>query len=245
MGGSKRNYERRKSTLKRIKTAKRLAKLALLYLVVAAICVTGIWVTVVLYDRYSGKPNVSPAPSSSQTQLSASQPQVIVQLQNLPLPGTVSAQFIDKGVARTGAKLQDFTGIVIHFTGDPGVTAAERRDYYIEPNSSVSAHFIVGLDGKTLMCLPLDEQANATGIRNSDTISIEYCHTSYDGLMNKQTYDALVELCAAILKGTGKGTDQLLRHYDINCEAECPSYYITHEDKWNTFKSDVEAKMAG
>ena len=93
------------------------------------------------------------------------------------------------------------------------------------------------------MCLPIDEQANATGSRNSDTISIEYCHTSYDGLMTKDTYNALVELCATILKGTGKGTDCLLRHYDTNNSAQCPSYYVTHADAWDKFKADVEEKM--
>lgn len=242
MGESKRNFDRRKTTIKRAKKLKKLAKLALLYLVVTAVCVSGIWLTVILYDHYKGSP-AAPSEPQSQPQSVVSGSQSLTALQGVVMPGSVSAQFIDLGVARTGAKLQDFNAIVIHYTGDPGVTAAERREYYIDPNSSVSTHFIVGTDGKTLMCLPIDEQANATGPRNSDTISIEYCHTSYDGLMSKETYTALVELCATILKGTGKGTDCLLRHYDINSSAECPQYYISHNDAWNAFKADVEKKM--
>lgn len=245
MGKSKRDSTSSRSATKFKRKFKRLAKLVLLYMVVAAICVTGIWLTVVLYDRYKGAEVSLPAAPTTQSQVQSSVNSIdaVNTLQAIPMPSFVSAQFIDIGTARTGAKLQDFNAIVIHFTGEPGMNASERRAYYIDPNSSISTHFVVGLDGKTLMCLPINEQANASGLKNADTISIEYCHTSYDGLMNKDTYNALVELCATILKGTGKGTDCLLRHYDINSAAECPPYYISHSDAWNKFKSDVEQKI--
>ena len=242
MSESKRNFDRRKSTIKRTKKVKRLAKLALLYLIVATICVTGVWLTVVIYDRYKGTSKL-PDTAPSQTQSTVSTSQSLTALQSVQMPTSVSAQFIDINNARTGAKLQDFNAIVIHYTGVPGASANDRRAFYTDPNSSISTHFVIGTDGKTLMCLPIDEQANATGSRNCDTISIEYCHTSYDGLMTKETYNALVELCATILKGTGKGTDCLLRHYDTNNAAQCPSYYVTHADAWNKFKADVEQKM--
>lgn len=244
MGKSKKDSKSRSAT-KIKRKCKRLAKLALLYLIVASICVSGVWLTVVLYDRYRGteaSPS-TPQAAPSQVQSSVNNPDAVSTLQAIQMPQFVSAQFIDIGTARTGAKLQDFNAIVIHYTGEPGVNASERRAYYIDPNSSISTHFVVDLDGKTVMCLPINEQANASGLRNADTISIEYCHTSYDGLINKDTYNSLVELCATILKSTGKSTDCLLRHYDINSAAECPPYYISHSDAWNKFKSDVEEKM--
>lgn len=243
MGESKRDYERRKATIKRVKAVKRVLKLVLLYIIMVAFCVTGIWLTVVLYDHYKGKPSggASLPPQSSQN--NEAQTEAVAKLQNVTLPTDVSAKIIDIGLARTGAKLSDFKGIVVHCVGIPGATADERHDYYAATDSSVSSHFVVGLDGKTIMCVPLDEQANITGARNADTISIEYCHTTVDGLMSVDTYNVLVDLCAAILKGADLNTDSLLRHYDAT-EAQCPPYYVSHEDKWEKFKSDVADRMA-
>lgn len=243
MGESKKDFERRKLAAKRTKKAKRIGKLVILYLFVAVFCVSGIWLTVVLYDRFKGK-NVSGVTSDlsalqSQPQLSTDS--AVQKLLSVNLPDSVEVNHLEVGKGRSGAKLSDFTGIVIHYTGDSGSDATERREVYL--GGEVSAHFVVGFDGKTQMCLPLDEQANIVGGRNSDTISIEYCHNSVDGLMEDETYEALVDLCATLLKASGKGTDYLLRHYDINKSADCPPYYITHTEKWDEFKSDVEAKM--
>lgn len=245
MGETKKDYEHRKSTIKRAKKVKRIIKLVLLYVFMVIFCVTGVWLTVVIYDRYKKGDSSNNVATQSQTQSTVSVAQSNVQFGNVQLPEGVSAQVIDVGATRTGAKLSDFTGIIIHFVGDPSVDADARREYYASQNAAISTHFVVGTDGKVIMCLPLDEQAfGAAAARNADTISIEYCHTTYDGLMSGETYDSLVNLCAAILRGTGKGSDYLLRHYDINKEAQCPSYYISHSDAWNKFKADVEAKMA-
>ena len=40
----------------------------------------------------------------------------------------------------------------------------------------MSAHFLIGLEGEIIQCIPLNEKSSATNDRNRDTISIEVCH---------------------------------------------------------------------
>ena len=60
--------------------------------------------------------------------------------------------------------------------GNPGTTAQANRNYFAQPDTQVSAHFLVGLDGEVIQCIPLEEKSSATNERNRDTISIEVCH---------------------------------------------------------------------
>ena len=52
----------------------------------------------------------------------------------------------------------------------------QNRDYFNNDDTTVSAHFLVGLEGEVIQCVPLDEKSSATNDRNGDTISIEVCH---------------------------------------------------------------------
>ena len=54
--------------------------------------------------------------------------------------------------------------------------ALVNRNYFAQPDTQVSAHFLVGLDGEVIQCIPLEEKSSATNERNRDTISIEVCH---------------------------------------------------------------------
>ena len=140
--------------------------------------------------------------------------------------------------ARTGEKLAAVRGIVIHYVGNPGSTAQGNRDYFDSPTTEVSAHFVVGLDGEILQCLPLAEKSAASNHRNSDTISIETCHPDETGKFTDVTYASLVRLTAYLCERFSLDTDDVIRHYDVTGKL-CPLYYVEHEDAWEKLRADI------
>lgn len=142
------------------------------------------------------------------------------------------------GTSRRGETLDDIKDIVIHYVGNPGTTAQNNHDYYTNADSTVSSHFIVGLDGEIIQCVPVNEKSSASNWRNNDTISIENCHPDETGKFNDATYQSLVKLTAYLLAQTGLNEEHIIRHYDIT-EKQCPLYFVEHEDAWEQFKQDV------
>ena len=164
-------------------------------------------------------------------------------LDTLEVPAYVDVQIIDiDGTSRRGTPLSDINDIVIHYVGNPGTSAQANRNWYANPSSNVSSHFIVGLKGEIIQCIPLHEKSSASNHRNSDTISIEVCHPDASGKFNAATYDSLVDLTAWLVKSCGLTVDNVIRHYDVTGK-ECPRYYVRNEDAWNQFKADVKEKL--
>ena len=145
--------------------------------------------------------------------------------------------------ARTGEKLTAVRGIVIHYVGNPGSTAQGNRDYFDSPTTEVSSHFIVGLEGEILQCLPLAEKSAASNHRNSDTISIETCHPDETGKFSDVTYASLVRLTAYLCDRFSLDTDDVIRHYDVTGKL-CPLYYVEHEDAWETLRAAIGEELA-
>lgn len=148
--------------------------------------------------------------------------------------------------SRPGTSLKRVKGIVIHYTANPGTGAKANRDYFESrkdqedtTDNKVSSHFVVGLDGEIIQCIPLNEIAYASNDRNQDTISIECCHPGKNGRFNKKTYRSLVKLCAWLCSQyeIADKTD-IIRHYDVTGKL-CPLYYVKHPSKWETLKSDI------
>ena len=163
----------------------------------------------------------------------------VTKLGQIQVPEWVDVQIIDvDGASRRGERLEDIQSIVIHYVGNPGTTAQQNRNYYAAPQSEVSSHFLVGLEGEVIQCIPLDEKSSASNHRNRDTISIEVCHPDSTGEFSAVTYDALVELTAWLLEATGLDPEDVIRHYDITGK-ECPRFYVIHEDCWQVFLDDV------
>ena len=154
-------------------------------------------------------------------------------------PEWVDVQLIGvDGDSRRGEKLEGVEDIVIHYVGNPGTTEKQNRGWYENPESSVSSHFVVGLEGEIIQCLPLDEKSSATNWRNKDTISIEVCHPDETGKFNDATYASVVKLTAWLLEECGLDESHIIRHYDVTGK-ECPRYFVQHEDAWAQFKADV------
>ena len=100
--------------------------------------------------------------------------------------------------SRPGIPLEQINGIVIHYTANPGSTAQNNRDYFNGLKDShetkVSSHFVVGIQGEIIQCIPSSEIAYASNSRNADTLSIECCHTDETGKFTEATYTSLVRL---------------------------------------------------
>ncbi len=171
-----------------------------------------------------------------------------VDLKAVEVPDWVEQDFIRKNIfSRPDVGRSQVNNIVIHYVANPGSTAAENRDYFDsladqDPEAggtSASSHFVVGLEGEVIQCIPVDEIAYANAPRNDDTISIEVCHPDDSGQFNEASYDSAVRLSAWLCRQLKLDSGDLLRHYDINGK-QCPKYYVEHEEAWKQFKSDVD-----
>lgn len=161
-------------------------------------------------------------------------------LAEIKIPDWIDSQIIDvDGASRNGYKLKGVKDIVVHYVGNPGTTAQQNHDFYAGNQSNVSSHFVVGLDGEIIQCIPINEWSAASNWRNNDTISIEVCHPDETGKFKKKTYSSLVKLVAWLENVCDIDESHVIRHYDIT-KKECPRYFVQHEDKWKTFKKNVE-----
>lgn len=145
--------------------------------------------------------------------------------------------------SRPGDPLESVKNIFVHYTANPGTSAAQNRSYFErqkdEHQNSVSAHFIIGYEGEIIQCVPLDEVAYAVKSRNYDSISIECCHLAKDGSYTQETYDSLISLLAWLIDVYDLESEDILRHYDCGGK-KCPLYYVEHEDAWEKLLADVE-----
>lgn len=155
-------------------------------------------------------------------------------------PDWVDQQIIKvDGDSRRGVYLEGIRDIVIHYVGNPGTTAQQNRDYYASRSSEVSSHFVIGLKGEIIQCIPLHEKSSASNHRNKDTISIEVCHPDESGKFTQASYESLVKLTAWLCEICDLDSDDIIRHYDITGK-QCPLYFVTHNDAWERFLKDVK-----
>ena len=150
--------------------------------------------------------------------------------------------------SRPGTPLEKVDGVVIHYVGNPSTTAQANRNYFEslssgETETYASSHFVVGLEGEVIQCIPLTEIAYASNIRNDDTVAIEVCHPDETGEFSPVTYQRVVELTAWLCRTFGLDPEtDVIRHYDVT-EKLCPLYYVEHPEAWDAFRADVAAEM--
>ncbi|NSF56312.1 N-acetylmuramoyl-L-alanine amidase [Blautia massiliensis] len=162
------------------------------------------------------------------------------------------APFIDvelltpNSYSRPQISIEQVNYIAIHYTANPGSTAVSNRNYFenlaTTQDNKVSSHFVVGLEGEVVQCIPTSEISYATNSRNVDTISIECCHPDETGQFNTATYDSVVKLTAWLCTRFGLTSDQVIRHYDVTGK-DCPKYYVENPDAWIQMKSDIAAQI--
>lgn len=136
------------------------------------------------------------------------------------------------------------TKIAVHYVGNPGSSALANRNYFESLSKSkttkASSHYIIGLDGEIIRCIPENEQSICTNSANPYSISIECCHPDATGKFREATYNALVELCADICKRHKLNplTD-IIRHYDVTRKI-CPKWFVNNPKEWELFKAKVD-----
>ena len=152
--------------------------------------------------------------------------------------------------SRSGEKQNKIQYVVIHWVGNANTSATANRNYFNNlaktHSTSASSHYIIGLNGEIIRCIPDDEVAFHSGSysMNRKSIGIEDCHPDWNGKFTDDTYNALVELCADLCKKYGISINNVIRHYDVTGKS-CPKYYVEHQNEWNKLKQDIYNKING
>ena len=184
------------------------------------------------------------AQSQEETDVTAEEAEKNADFPGAP-PFTVDLLDINE-YSRPGIALEKINGIVIHYTANPKSTAKQNRDYFEGLKDShetkASSHFVVGLDGEVIQCIPIDEVAYANAPRNDDTLSIEVCHPDDTGKFNDASYESVVKLTAWLCKQLKLKSSDVVRHYDINGK-QCPKYYVEDKEAWKQLREDVKEQM--
>ena len=223
----KRNYHRRLTDAQRKRKIRRNIRLGLLILLVLAVLfeilriVKPAWFT----DEYvelKGK------------DIDAARPDIDVELLTV------------NPYSRPGTETKKITGVVVHYTANPGATAMDNRNYFENLKDShetkVSSNFVVGLEGEIVQCVPTWEEAYASNSRNIDTVSIECCHPDESGKFNDKTYQSMVELSAWLCLKFDLDENDVIRHYDVTGK-DCPKYFVENEKAWERFRKDVGKQL--
>lgn len=155
--------------------------------------------------------------------------------------------------SRPQIPLKNVKKVVLHYVGNPNSTAMANRNYFENQKNGgryVSSHYIVGLVGEILRCVPENEVAYCSNQANIYSISIECCHPDASGKFTAETENSAAELCAYLLKKYSLTVDDLIRHYDVTGK-QCPLWFAptkyqskeVADARWAGFKALVSRKM--
>ena len=155
--------------------------------------------------------------------------------------------------SRPQIPLKSVKKVVLHYVGNPKSSAIANRNYFENQKNGgryVSSHYIIGLEGEILRCVPENEVAYCSNQANTYSVSIECCHPDATGKFTDATTASAAELCAYLLKKYGLSVDDLIRHYDVTGK-QCPLWYVPTKyqsadianARWAGFKALVSQKM--
>lgn len=147
--------------------------------------------------------------------------------------------------SRPGTKLTSVKNIVVHYVGNPSTSALANRNYFESlKNKGVyaSSHYIIGLNGEIIRCIPENEVAYHAGnyTVNCNSIGIECCHPDSTGKFNSKTYNALIELLRDLCKRYGLNSSNVIRHYDVTGK-KCPLFYVNNPSEWTKLKNSINS----
>lgn len=126
----------------------------------------------------------------------------------------------------------------------PRTSAAANRSFFanlaVTHETYASAHFVVGLEGEVIQCVPLSEVAYCSSQANDHTVSIEVCHADETGEFSAETMASLLRLTAWLCEEFDLAPADVIRHYDVTGKI-CPKYYVDHPEAWEDFRSALRA----
>ncbi|MDR1539389.1 MAG: N-acetylmuramoyl-L-alanine amidase [Clostridiales bacterium] len=158
---------------------------------------------------------------------------------------------------RTGRAIKP-EGIVVHYVANPGSSAIGNRNYFENGSNGngVSSHYIVGLQGEVIRCIPETEVAMHAGAaysnayleqakkNNSIFYGIETCHPGSDGKFSEVTNQSLLELCADMcIRHKFDPIKNIYTHNEVTGK-NCPAYFVKYPEAWKKFKNDVQSLIA-
>lgn len=142
--------------------------------------------------------------------------------------------------SRPGTAMEAVNGVVVHYVGNPGTTAAQNRSYFEGLSRThetyASSNFLIGLEGEVILCVPIGEVAYCSRERNRDTLSIEVCHPDDTGEFTPESYVSLVRLVTWLQEFYHLQPEDVIRHYDVTGKA-CPKYFVDHPQAWEEFRA--------
>lgn len=150
--------------------------------------------------------------------------------------------------SRSGEKQPKIEYIVVHWVGNANTSALANRNYFenlrITKKLQASAHYVIGLNGEIIQCIPDNEVAFHSGNYNMNrkSIGIENCHPDWSGKFNDTTYNSLLELCVELCRKYNLTADKVIRHYDVTSKC-CPKYFCEHQAEWEGFRNNVRARL--
>ena len=174
-----------------------------------------------------------------------------VDLKAIKSPDWIEQKLLRKNIfSRPDVSMREVKNIVVHYVGNPNTSADSNQRYFDsladqdpeQGGASSSSHFIVGLEGEIIQCIPVSEISYANAPRNFDTVTIEVCHPDETGKFTDASYDSLVKLTAWLCEELKLDEKDVIRHYDVNGKG-CPKYFVDNEDAWKQFRKDVKAAL--
>lgn len=228
---SQKERMRRRKKRRRKRLLVKLAVWFLMILIILCLCF-------VLYKLITGM-----ADSNGITEVFHSEKSTMTARNHAEKPDIAEDFLTQNPYSRPGETLPEVKNIFVHYTANPGTSAAQNRSYFenlgITGETSASAHFVIGYDGEIIQCIPLEEIGYAVKERNYDSVSIECCYLKEDGEFTQATYQSLIKLSAWLLKEYRLTPEDMMRHYDAGGK-KCPLYYVEHEEAWQQFLDDLE-----
>jgi N-acetylmuramoyl-L-alanine amidase len=176
--------------------------------------------------------------------------------------------------SRCGKKLDSVKAIVMHWTGNPMASAKANRDFFENRKNGKagygSAHYIVGIDGEIIRCIPDNEIAYHVGSSQIDpksgkiytdyardifgkyaidyktlspnlcTIGIEMCPVDSAGHYKDVTLESASELVSSLLKNNRLKKENITTHYAIVGWKDCPRLWVNQPELFSDFIKSIK-----
>jgi N-acetylmuramoyl-L-alanine amidase len=173
--------------------------------------------------------------------------------------------------SRPGYKLPIVKGIIMHWVANPMTSAKANRDFFENRKDGKSgygsAHYIVGLSGEVIQCIPDSEVAYHVGTDRKDPesnriytnwcrgmagksvpnwcfLGIEMTHLDWEGSFAEVTLGASAELVAKLLKKHSlPNTDYIGTHQMVVGWKDCPRLWVKRPELFQAWKKEVKEWM--
>ena len=162
--------------------------------------------------------------------------------------------------SRPKRPLESIKGLVIHWVGNPQTDANANWRYFEYRKGGTagygSAHYIVGLEGEVLHCIPDNEMAYHVGADkytdyalakygtypNNCTIGIETCHLDWEGNYSTKTLEELAGLITNLCDIYKLHPIRDVTTHNAITGKDCPRFFVNRPIAWDWFKYAIAGK---